>query len=125
MYSFTQEEKESMHDCANCLRQYISRCPTKEIPSSQKLISLFLEGWKNNSLHANVYGKKHDTLKECIKDAIDFDDNCEMYGNVDRNIYFQSKASSMKSGKSLETFFAKDDTIADLLVKKMNQVFKT
>ena len=29
---FYQEEKESVRDCANRLRQYIARCPKKELP---------------------------------------------------------------------------------------------
>ena len=70
------------------------------MPSSQRLISLFLEGLKNKLLHANLYGKKHDTLNECIKDAIDFDDNCEIYGNLDKNIHLPSQTSSVKSGKT-------------------------
>ena len=94
------------------------------MPSSQRLISLFLEGLKNKSLHANLYGKKHDTLNECIKDAIDFDNNCEIYGNVDKKIHSPSETSSVKSGKTQETSPVEADAIADLVVKKMNQVFK-
>ena len=124
IYLFSQKENEFMWDCANHLRQYISRCPTKEIPSSQRLISLFLEGLKNKSLHANLYDKKHDTLNECIKDAIDFDDNCEIYGNVDKKIHSPSETSSVKSGKTQETSPVETDAIADLVVKKINQVFK-
>ena len=94
------------------------------MPRSQRLISLFLEGLKNKSLHANLYGKKHDTLNECIKNAIDFDDNCEIYGNVDKKIHSPSETSSVKSGKTQETSLVEADAIADLVVKKMNQVFK-
>ena len=94
------------------------------MPSSQRLISLFLEGLKNKSLHANLYGKKHDTLNECIKDVIDFDNNCEIYGNVDKKIHSPSETSSVKSGKTQENSPVEADVIVDLVVKKMNQVFK-
>ena len=124
IYLFSQKENESVWDCANHLRQYISRCLAREIPSSQRLISLFLESLKNKSLHANLYGKNHDTLYNCIKDAIDFDDNCEIYGNVDKKIHSPSETSSLKSGKTQETSLAKTDVISDLVVKKMNKVLK-
>ena len=86
IYSFGQKENESVRDCANCLRQYISRCPTREMFGPDRLISLFLEGLSNKSLHANLYGLKHDTLNKCIKDAINLDDNCELFGNVDKKV---------------------------------------
>ena len=94
------------------------------MPTSQRLISLFLEGLKNKSLHVSLYGKKHDTLNECIKDAIDFDDNCEIYGNVDKKNHSPLETSSFKSGKTQETSLVEADAIADLVVKKKNQVFK-
>ena len=72
IYGFVQKENESVRDCANRLRQYISRCPEGEMPSSQRLVSIFLEGLTNKLLHANLYAKKHNTLNACIKDAIDF-----------------------------------------------------
>ena len=75
-------------------------------------------------MHANPYGKKHDTLNECIKDAIDFDDNCEIYGNVDKKIHLPLETLSVKSEKTQETSPVEADAIADLVVKKMNQVFK-
>ena len=82
IYGFVQKENESVRDCANRLRQYIARCSEGEMPSSQRLVSIFLEGLANKSLHANLYAKKHDTLNSCIKDAIDFDDNCKKFHNV-------------------------------------------
>ena len=95
------------------------------MPCPQRLISLFLKGLKNKPLHANLYGKKHDTLNKCIKDAIDFDDdNCENYGNVDKKIHSPSETSSVKSGKTQETSPAEANAIVKLVFKKMNQVFK-
>ena len=32
IYSFGQKENESVRDCANCLRQYISQCLAREMP---------------------------------------------------------------------------------------------
>ena len=78
---------------------------------------------KSKSLHANLYGRKHETLNKYIKDALDFDDNCEIYGNVDKKIHSLAKTSSVKSGKTQETYPVEADAIAGLVVKKMNQVF--
>ena len=63
-------------------------------------------------------------MNECIKDAIDFEDNCKIYGNVDKKIHSPSKTSRVKSGKTQETSPVEVDAIAILVVKKMNQVFK-
>ena len=87
IYAFKQKENESVRDCANRLRQYISTCPEGEMHGPQHLVSLFLEGLSNKSLHANLYGCRHGTLNECIKDAIDFDDNSELFGNVDKQLH--------------------------------------
>ena len=104
-------------DCANQLRQYIARCPEGEMPSSQRLVSIFLEGLANKSLHANLYAKKHDTLNSCIKDAIDFDDNCKIFGNV--NASARSETSSTKNtietGKSHPV---NAEAIAEMVMKK-------
>ena len=121
MYSFGQKENESVRDCANRLRQYISRCPAREILGLDRLISLFLEGLSNKSLHANLYGWKHDTLNECIKDAIDHDDNCELYGNVDKKVN-SFDTSSAKSEKTRDSTPIEADAIADLVIKKMNEM---
>ena len=77
---FKQEEKESVRDCTNRLKQYITRCPEQELPTVEKAISIFLEGLRDKKLHADLYAKKHKTMKECIHDAIDLDDNYDIYG---------------------------------------------
>ena len=78
----------------------------------------------NKSLHANLHEKWHETLNKFIKDAIDFDDYYEIYENVDKKIYFPLDISSVWSGKTQETTPVEADVIVDLVVKKMNQVFK-
>ena len=78
--NFKQDKKETVRECANRLRQYISRCPESELPSQEKIVSIFLEGLRDKTLHADLYGKKHKTLNECMHEAIDLDDNCDIYG---------------------------------------------
>ena len=58
IYGFSKKENKTMRDCANRLRQYISRCPSGKMPSQATLVSIFLEGLRNKSLHANLYAKK-------------------------------------------------------------------
>ena len=122
IYGFVQKENESVRDCANRLRQYIARCPEGEMPSSQRLVSIFLEGLANKSLHANLYAKKHDTLNSCIKDAIDFDDNCKIFGNVNASARSEtaSTKNTIETGKSHPV---DAEAIAEMVMKKMNQVF--
>ena len=64
----------------NRLRQYIARCPERELPIAEKAVSIFLEGLRDKKLHVDLYAKKRKTLNECIADAIDLDDNCDIYG---------------------------------------------
>ena len=51
----------------------------QDIPSQERLVSLFLEGIISKSLHASLYTQKLDNLDTCIKVAIDLDDNCNIY----------------------------------------------
>ena len=63
IYNFKQKTHENVRDCASRLRQYIARCPAREIPSQERLlVSLFLEVLSNKTLHANLYSMKHKTL---------------------------------------------------------------
>ena len=46
----------------------------------EKSISIFLEGLRDKTLHADLYAKKHKTLNQCIANVINLDDNCDIYG---------------------------------------------
>ena len=95
-----------------------------EMPSSQRLVSIFLEGLANKSLHANLpcFAKKHNTLNSCIKDAIDFDDNCEIFGNVNASARLETSSTknTIETGKGHPV---NAEAIAEMVMKKMNQVF--
>ena len=73
---FQQKPDESVRNAANRLRQYLARCPEKEKPSQERLVSIFLEGLNNKELYAAIYMKRHSVLSQCINDAIEYDDNC-------------------------------------------------
>ena len=47
-----------------------------EIPSQERLVSLFLEGILSKELHSVVYMKHIIDLDQCIHEAIEYNDNC-------------------------------------------------
>lgn len=81
--SFKQNQTETIKDCVTRFKQYIVRCPESEMPSQAKIVSIFLEGLNDKTLRANLYAMKHETINECIQDAIDLSDNCDIYGQLD------------------------------------------
>ena len=87
-----------MRDGANPLRQYLARCPEEEMPSQERLVSIFREGLKNKDLHATLYMKHHKILNQCINDAIDYDDNCsDDEKKDDKSSRVSSSSSSIAS----------------------------
>ena len=78
IHNFKQNEHELVRDSVNRLKQLYLRCPDDEKPSQARLISVFLEGLRNRTLHAHLYAQKHSTFNECCLDAMDYDDNFEM-----------------------------------------------
>ena len=79
IFSFKQTLSETVRECSNRLKQYIARCPVGEVPTQERLVSLFLEGLVNQNLHATLFAKEHTNLNSCINDAIRLDDNCDVY----------------------------------------------
>ena len=80
IYNFKQLETKTMRDCSKRLKKYLLRCLEIEIPSQERLVSLFLEGLLNCKLHAALYPKKHKTLNTCIKEeAVKLDDNIDEF----------------------------------------------
>ena len=76
------------------MRQYLARCPKEEMPSQERLVSIFLKGLKNKDLHVTLYMKHHKNSNQCINDAIDYDDNC---GDDKKKDDKSSRASSSTS----------------------------
>ena len=77
LYEFKQESSESVRDYVLQFKKHLARCPKREIPCQERLVSLFIEGLLNCKLHAMLYIRQHKTMNECIREAIEFDDNCE------------------------------------------------
>ena len=62
IHGFKQKNDESVRDTANRLRQNLARCLVEEIPSQERLVSIFLEGLSSKELHAVLYMKHHKIL---------------------------------------------------------------
>ena len=105
----------------NRMRQYISRCLAREISSQERLVSLFLEGLSNKTLHVNLYSKKHRAvINECILDAINLDDNCDNFGNTSSHLsgLEYSTVKSSEFGRLNQPNTA--EAIAEEVIKCMN-----
>ena len=91
---------------------------------AEKAVSIFLEGLRDKKLHAYLYAKKHKTLKECIHDAIDLDDNCDIYGKDKTISGTQSQSTASSSGDTGRNKTNETEAMVELIMKRMNQVFK-
>lgn len=118
IYAFKQAPYETVRDCANRMKQYIARCPEEEKPSQKRLISLFLEGLMSKTLHAHLYALKHTSFNECCHDAMDYDDNFDVDEKSSQN---EGKQSTEKSSETKEL---SPDAIAELVLKRMGQLYR-
>ena len=99
IHGFKQKNDELIRDEANRLRQYLARCPIEEMPSQDRLVSIFLEGLSSKELYTVLYMKHHKNLNQCIHDAIDYDDNC---GEELKGKEMSSRASASTSSVALQ-----------------------
>lgn len=122
IHSFKQEPHETVRDCVNRLKQYIARSPDEEKSSQKRLISIFLEGLVNKTLHAHLYAKKHTSFNECCLDAMDYDDNFEVdsesSGKDKRNLFARALDSSSSATKEMNP-----EAIVEIVLKKMGQLY--
>ena len=113
IHQFKQESNESVRDCASRLRQYLTRCPVMEIPSQERLVSLFLEGLRSQELHSAVYMKHITDLDQCIHEAIEYDDNCAKGAS---GVVSQTNESKSRSSSQV-------DEIIQGVTEKMQQMY--
>ena len=66
---FKQKDTKTVRECLDRLKTYIARCPEKEIPSQERLISCFLEGLRSKTLYTQLFAKGHIDFDECCYDA--------------------------------------------------------
>ena len=117
IYAFKQREHELVRDCINRLWQYITRCLEDEKPSQAHLISIFLEGLRNKTLHAHLYVKGHMRLNDRCHDAMDYDDNFDISG-IEKESQSLDGQSSKTSESDSTTGKASDlELIADSIIR--------
>ena len=110
---FKQKEKETVKDAIARLKSLISRCPPREMPAEDRLISCFLESLRDRNLHTQLFGKRHVTLDNCFDDALLYKDNCNLGGADAREMGSDSSSHTSRHVNS--------EAIADLVLKKMRQ----
>ena len=110
---FKQKERETVKDAIARLKSLISRCPPREMPAEDRLISCFLESLRDRNLHMQLFGKRHIGLDECFDDALLFEDNCNLGGADTKDLGSDSSSHTSRHVNS--------EAIADLVLKKMRQ----
>ena len=110
---FKQKERETVKDAIERLKSLVSRCPPREMPAEDRLISCFLESLRDKNLHMQLFGKRHTILDDCFDDALLYEDNCNLGGADTRDIGSDSSSHTSRHINS--------EAIADLVIKKMEQ----
>ena len=93
----------------------MARCPEEELPSQERLVSIFLEGLINRELHDALYMQRHNNLNQCIHDALDYDDNCDR-GKAEND-------TSSKASESLTSAISQAHEIIKGVTEKMKQMY--
>ena len=93
----------------------MARCPEEELPSQERLVSIFLEGLTNRELHAALYMQRHKNLNQCIHDALDYDDNCDR-GKTENDTSSKASVSSTSAASQV-------DEIIKGVTEKMKQMY--
>ncbi len=110
---FKQGEKESVKDAIVRLKRLISRCPPREMPAEDRLISCFLESLRDRRLHTQLFGQKHRTLGECFDDALLYADNCDL-GGMSNNV-------ESRDGSSHTSPHENSEAVADIVLRRLRQ----
>ena len=110
---FKQKEKETVRDTIGRLKALILRCPPKEMPEEDRLISCFLESLRDKNLHMQLLGQKHMKLNECFDNALLYEDNCTWGGTNGRE---DSTKGSSRTSKHVKL-----EAIADIVFQRMRQ----
>ena len=84
-----------------------------DIPSQERLVSLFLEGLRSQELHSAVYMKHITDLDQCIHEAIEYDDNCAKRAS---GVVSQTDESKSRSSSQV-------DEIIQGVTEKMQQMY--
>ena len=87
----------------------------EEMPSQERLVSIFLEGLSSKELHTALYMKHHKNLNQCIHDAIDYDDNY--------NEELKGKDTSFKTSASTSSIASQVEEITKGVMEEIQHLY--
>ncbi|MCO5576475.1 hypothetical protein L7F22_030285 [Adiantum nelumboides] len=101
IYAFKQQENEKVKEVSLRFKQYIERCPRRELSQDEILSVLFMEGLRNKTLKKNLHLKACSTFEQVMREALYLVDNYKAYGEVSEDVdSIASGTSSVKSEPS-------------------------
>ncbi|MCO5591497.1 hypothetical protein L7F22_045481 [Adiantum nelumboides] len=101
IYAFKQRENKKVKEASLRFKQYIERCPRRELPQDERLSVFFMEGLKNETLKKDLHLKACSTFEQVTREALYLVDNCKAYGEVSEDVdSIASGTSSVKSEPS-------------------------
>ncbi|MCO5578165.1 hypothetical protein L7F22_032003 [Adiantum nelumboides] len=103
IYAFKQRENEKVKEASLRFKQYIKRCPRRELFQDERLSVLFMEGLRNETLKKDLHLKACSTFEQVTREALYLVDNCKAYGEVSEDAEsIASGTSSVKSDTSIK-----------------------
>ena len=73
-------------------------------------------------MHAHLYAQKHNSMYECCLDAMDYDDNFELFSSFKKNSKVDMESGSIRS-TSIDRDLSQE--IANLVLKGLGQRNRT
>ncbi|MCO5575177.1 hypothetical protein L7F22_028974 [Adiantum nelumboides] len=130
IYAFKQQENEKVNKASLRFKQYIERCPRRELSQDDRLFVLFMEGLRNKMLKKDLHLKACSTFEQVTRETLCLVDNCKAYGEVSEDA--DSIASGTSSIKSEPSTTKKDapampttEEIIEEITKRMQQQMRT
>ena len=71
-------------------------------------------------LHAHLYALRHTSFNACCHDAMDYDDNLDVDDKFGKGDKIEDKQSTVKISETMEANY---DTIAEIVLKRMGQLY--
>ncbi|MCO5614902.1 hypothetical protein L7F22_069187 [Adiantum nelumboides] len=103
IHAFKQRENEKVKEASLRFKQYIERCPRRELPQDERSSVLFMEGLRNETLKKDLHLKAYSTFEQVTREALYLVDNCTAYGEVSEDAEsIAIGTSSVKSDTSIK-----------------------
>ncbi|MCO5613513.1 hypothetical protein L7F22_067790 [Adiantum nelumboides] len=121
IYAFKQRENKNVKEASLRFKQYIKRCPRRELLQDERLSVLFMEGLRNKTLKKDLHLKACSTFEQVTSEALYLVDNCKAYGEVSEDA--ESMAGGTSSVKS-DTSIKKDLPAAPTTEQMIEEIKK-